>query len=37
VIGKDVASIKLKNVSGSSLTPMGFNKAVAAIEKQAEA
>ena len=37
VIGKDISTIKLGAVSGSSLTGMGFNAAVEQIETQAEA
>jgi membrane-bound inhibitor of C-type lysozyme len=37
VVGKHIASIKLRNVSGSSLTPIGFNNAVKKIEQQAKA
>jgi len=37
VIGKKIGSIKLKNVSGSSLTPQGFNDALKQIEHEATA
>ncbi|HTH93028.1 MAG TPA: calcium-binding protein [Candidatus Paceibacterota bacterium] len=37
VVGKDISSIKLSKVSGSSLTSGGFNDAVAQIEAQAKA
>jgi uncharacterized protein with FMN-binding domain len=37
VIGKKLSSIKLTNVSGSSLTSQGFNSAVNAIKQQAKA
>jgi hypothetical protein len=37
VIGKKINDIKLSNVSGSSLTPQGFNNALKQIEHQAEA
>ena len=37
VIGKDISTIKLGAVSGSSLTGMGFNAAVEQIETQAKA
>jgi hypothetical protein len=37
VIGKKITDIHLKNVSGSSLTPQGFNDALKQIEHQAEA
>ncbi|MCW1907929.1 MAG: hypothetical protein KIH63_001140 [Candidatus Saccharibacteria bacterium] len=36
VIGKALASLNLGNVSGSSLTPIGFNNAVAKIRTQAQ-
>lgn len=35
VIGKNINEIKLEKVSGSSLTPMGFNTALEAIKTQA--
>lgn len=35
VVGKSLADLKLTNVSGSSLTPIGFNAAVTAIKAQA--
>ena len=35
VIGKNIADVQLDRVSGSSLTPMGFNDAVAKIKAQA--
>ncbi len=37
VIGKDISSVKLDKVSGSSLTGKGFNDAVTQIEAQAKA
>jgi uncharacterized protein with FMN-binding domain len=37
VIGKDINTIKLSNVSGSSLTSQGFNNALKQIEQQAKA
>jgi uncharacterized protein with FMN-binding domain len=37
VIGKDIASIKLSKVAGSSLTSNGFNDALDSIEQQAQA
>jgi uncharacterized protein with FMN-binding domain len=37
VIGKDISSIKLSNVSGSSLTSQGFNNALKQIEQHATA
>lgn len=37
VVGKKINSIKLSNVSGSSLTSQGFNNAVEQIENQAKA
>lgn len=37
VIGKDIASIHLTTVSGSSLTPQGFNDALTKIEAEAKA
>lgn len=36
VVGKPLADLKLGAVSGSSLTPMGFNDAVAKIQTQAK-
>ncbi len=36
VIGKKITDIKLGKVSGASLTPIGFNDAVAKIEAQAK-
>ena len=36
VVGKNIASVKLGKVSGASLTPMGFNDAIAKIEAQAK-
>ncbi len=36
VIGKDISSVKLTTVSGSSLTPGGFNDALAQIEAKAK-
>lgn len=37
VVGKDIASIKLGAIAGSSLTGMGFNMALQQIESQAHA
>jgi uncharacterized protein with FMN-binding domain len=37
VIGKSIDGLELAKVSGSSLTPMGFNDAVAKIRAQAKA
>lgn len=37
VIGKKISDLHLTNVSGSSLTPMGFNDAVEKIKAQAQA
>lgn len=37
VVGKNIDTIKLTNVSGSSLTPIGFNDALAKIKEQAKA
>lgn len=36
VVGKKLASLRLTNVSGSSLTPIGFNSAVSDIQNQAK-
>jgi uncharacterized protein with FMN-binding domain len=36
VVGKDIDSIKLNVVSGSSLTPIGFNDALAKIKAEAK-
>lgn len=36
VIGKDITSLNLGKVSGSSLTPIGFNNALAQIKAQAK-
>ncbi len=36
VVGKNIASVNLGKVSGASLTPLGFNDAVAKIEAQAK-
>ncbi len=36
VIGKDIASLKLSKVSGSSLTSQGFNQAIEKIKSQAQ-
>lgn len=36
VVGKDLADLTLSRVSGSSLTPQGFNEAVDAIRSQAQ-
>jgi len=35
VVGKSIASLSLSNVSGASLTPIGFNKAVSQIRTKA--
>ena len=35
VVGKKISTLKLGNISGSSLTPIGFNNAAAAIAQQA--
>ncbi|MDB5166214.1 MAG: hypothetical protein JWM37_286 [Candidatus Saccharibacteria bacterium] len=37
VVGKDINDITLSRISGSSLTPRGFNEAVDAIKSQAQA
>ncbi len=37
VLGKDINTIKLDKVSGSSLTPKGFNDAIEKIKLQAKA
>lgn len=37
VVGKKIDEVKLDKVSGSSLTPMGFNQAVETIKTQAKA
>jgi uncharacterized protein with FMN-binding domain len=37
VVGKKINTIKLSNVSGSSLTSQGFNDALKQIERQAQA
>lgn len=37
VIGKNIADVRLTKVSGSSLTPLGWNDAIAKIEGQAKA
>lgn len=37
VIGKDISTVKLDKVSGSSLTPKGFNDAIEKIKLQAKA
>lgn len=37
VVGKKINTIKLSNVSGSSLTSQGFNDALEQIERQAQA
>ena len=37
VVGKKLSSLKLDRVSGSSLTPKGFNDAVSKIQTQAKA
>lgn len=36
VVGKDIRTLKLEKVAASSLTPKGFNDAVAQIVKQAQ-
>jgi uncharacterized protein with FMN-binding domain len=36
VLGKDLGELNLTNVSGSSLTPIGFNAAIEAIKAQAK-
>lgn len=36
VIGKNIDEVQLGKVSGSSLTPMGFNDALAKIKTQAQ-
>ena len=35
VVGKKISELKLGKISGSSLTPVGFNDAIAKIEVQA--
>lgn len=37
VVGKDINTVKLNKVSGSSLTPKGFNDAIEKIKLQAQA
>ena len=37
VVGKKIDSLKVSRVAGSSLTSIGFNEAIAAIEKDASA
>ena len=37
VVGKKISDVNLSRVAGSSLTPIGFNDAIADIEKQAGA
>lgn len=37
VVGKNISSVSLSRVSGSSLTPQGFNDAISQIENQAKA
>jgi len=37
VVGQKIQSVNLTNVSGSSLTPVGFNDALAQIKQQARA
>ncbi len=37
VVGKNIADLNLSKISGSSLTPKGFNDAVAKIKAQAKA
>jgi uncharacterized protein with FMN-binding domain len=37
VVGKDISTLKLGAVSGSSLTPIGFNDAITQIKAQAKA
>lgn len=36
VVGKNIDSVNLSNVSGSSLTPLGFNDAITKIKSQAQ-
>jgi len=36
VIGKNIASVRMSKISGSSLTPIGFNNALATIKAQAK-
>jgi hypothetical protein len=36
VVGKDIATLQLSRVSGSSLTPRGFNEALNIIRSQAK-
>ena len=37
VVGKKLSSVKLGNVSGSSLTPIGYDDAITQIQQQAKA
>ncbi len=37
VVGKNIAEVNLTNISGSSLTPIGFDAALAKIKAQAKA
>jgi len=37
VLGKNISDVNLTSVSGSSLTPIGFNNALAQIKAQAKA
>jgi uncharacterized protein with FMN-binding domain len=37
VVGKDLSKVKLGNVSGSTLTPVGYNDAITQIQQQAKA
>lgn len=37
VVGKDISTLKVGRVSGSSLTPIGFNDAISQIKAQAKA
>lgn len=36
VVGKDISTLSLSKISGSSLTPIGFNDALAKIKSQAQ-
>jgi len=36
VVGKNISSVNLTNVSGSSLTPIGFDNALTQIKAQAK-
>ncbi|MDB5167098.1 MAG: Hep Hag family protein [Candidatus Saccharibacteria bacterium] len=37
VVGKNIADVQVYRISGASLTPMGFNNALSAIENEAKA